>query len=679
MTTELTPELRQQIENTIRFLAVDAVERASSGHPGAPMGLARTAFELWDGHLRFDPTDPAWPLRDRFVLSAGHASMLLYSLLHLYGFDLSLEDIRRFRQLESKTPGHPEYGDTPGVEVTTGPLGQGFAHGVGMAIAARMARARFAVGDEGPGHHSVYGIVGDGDLMEGVSYEAASLAGHLGLGNLIYLYDDNRITIDGPTSITFSEDVGARFEAQRWHVERVDGEDVAATARAIAAARAETGRPSLVMVRTTIGHGSPGKAGSSKAHGEKLGAEEVRRTKQALAWPLEPEFFVPEAVRSYLAGRISAKQAERKAADARLERWRESHPDRAAGYEAARSQRLPATLLRELVSAAGTKADATRKQSGQVIQKLAELAPYLVGGSADLAGSNNTTIEGAAFLGQADGGADPFAGRNFHFGVREHAMAGIANGISLDGTFRPFVATFLVFSDYLRPALRLAALMRTRTLFVLTHDSIFLGEDGPTHQPVEHLDALRAIPGLTVFRPADGAEVAAAWAWAMERARGPVAFVLTRQTVPAFEREGGFDPALVWRGAYAVRRGGERPDVVLMATGSEVPTACGAAAKLAEEGVAARVVSAPSLELFDAEPEAWRRELLPPGVPVVAVEAARGASFHRYADDPVLVCGIDRFGMSAPQADLAERFGLTAPALAARIHAHVKKGVRPRR
>jgi len=671
VTTELTPALRAQIENTIRFLAVDAVERATCGHPGAPMGLARTAFELWDHHLRFDPTDPAWPLRDRFVLSAGHASMLLYSLLHLYGFDLSLDELVRFRQLDSKTPGHPEHGDTPGVEVTTGPLGQGFAHGVGMALAARMTRAQFAVGEEGPGHQLVYGIVSDGDLMEGVSYEASSVAGHLGLGNLIYLYDSNRITIDGGTDLSFTEDVGARFEAQRWHVQRADGEDYEGIARALAAARAERERPSLVIVRTTIGYGSPGKAGTSKAHGERLGADEVRKTKEALGWPLEPTFLVPDAVRGYLAGRIAAKQAERKAADARLERWRDAHPERAAAFEATRSPRLPSTLLADLVAAAGVKADATRKQSGQVIQKLAELVPSLVGGSADLAGSNNTTIEGSPFVGTA-AAADRFAGRNLHFGVREHSMADIANGIALDGTFRPYVATFLVFSDYMRPAVRLASLMRTRSLFVFTHDSILLGEDGPTHQPIEHLDALRAIPGLTLFRPADGVEVGAAWAWALERARGPVAFVLSRQTVPAFPRDPGFEPAHVWRGAYAVQRAGERPDVVLLATGSEVPTACDAAAKLAEGGLAARVVSAPSLELFDAEPEAWRRELLPAGVPVVGVEAARAGSLLRYAGSwPMLLCNLDRFGMSAPHTDLAERFGFTGAAIAAKVRAHL--------
>jgi transketolase len=672
VTTDLGLELRSQIENTIRFLAVDAVEKAGCGHPGAPMGLARVALELWDRHLRFDPTDPAWPLRDRFVLSAGHASMLLYSLLHLYGFDVSHEELVRFRQADSKTPGHPEHGETPGVEVTTGPLGQGFAHSVGMALAARMTRARFAAGNAGPGHHFVYTIASDGDLMEGVSYESASLAGHLGLGNLVVLYDDNQITIDGPISFSFSEDVPKRFEAQKWHVQRCDGEDHEGLARALAGARAETSRPSLIVVRTVIGKGSPNRAGTSKAHGEKLGGDEAKATKQALGWPLEPTFLVPDAVKGYLKGRIAAKQAERKAADAELEKWREANPDKAAEWDAVRTQRVPDGLVAELAKAVPAKADATRKYSGAVIQRLAELAPFLVGGSADLAGSNNTPIEKAGFIGPAAAaGTDPFAGRNFHFGIREHGMAAIANGIDLDGTFRPFVGTFLVFSDYMRPSLRLAALMRRRTLFVFTHDSIFLGEDGPTHQPIEHVDAIRAIPGVTLFRPADGIETAAAWAWAMQKARGPVVFVLSRQTVPLFERDPGFAPEAVWQGAYCVREAGDRPDVVLLATGSEVPLACAAAAKLAGENVAARVVSAPSLEIFEAQGAGYRDELLPPGVPVVAVEAARGQSLLRYTAPNGLVCGIDRFGMSAPLKDLEERFGFTGDKLAGKVRAHL--------
>jgi transketolase len=667
---ELTPQLREQIENTIRFLAVDAVEAANSGHPGAPMGLARPVFELWNDHLRFDPTDPAWPLRDRFVLSAGHASMLLYSLLHLFGFDLSLDEIRNFRQLDSKTPGHPEYGDTPGVEVTTGPLGQGFGHGVGMALAGRIARARYGVGREGPGHHFVYGVVSDGDLMEGISYEASSFAGHLGLGNLVYLYDDNRITIDGPTSLSFSEDVTKRFEAQRWHVQRVDGEDHEGVASALAAARGEEERPSLIITRTTIGHGSPNKGNTSGVHGAALGAEEVKLTKEALGWPQEPTFLVPDEVRAYLADRIAAKQSERKALDTRLDAWQEAQPARSAAWDAARSQRVPEDLPEQLAEGLEDKKAATRMHSHSVLQKLGEVAPFLVGGSADLTGSNNTDQKAARWIGPgADRGGDAFDGSNIWFGIREHAMGTIANGMALDGTFRPYVGTFLVFSDYMRPSIRLAALMGVRSVFVFTHDSIFLGEDGPTHQPIEHLDALRAIPGLTVFRPADGVETAGAWAWIVEHADGPALLALSRQGLPPLDQEAGFSVRDIWRGAYCVKRGSDRPDAVLMATGSEVAVACEAAALLAEGGVTARVVSAPCLELFEAEGEAYQRELLPDGVPVIAVEAARGGSFYHWTRNPKAILGISRFGQSAPASDLAERYGYTGPQVAARVKA----------
>lgn len=670
MTTRPSPALRARIENTIRFLAIDAVERARSGHPGAPMGLAAAAFELWDAHLRFDPTDPDWVLRDRFVLSNGHASMLLYALLHLYGCGLTLDDLRAFRQLGSKTPGHPEYGHTPGVETTTGPLGQGFATGVGMALAARLTRSRF--GEDGPGHHFVYGIVSDGDLMEGVSAEAGSLAGHLGLGNLIYLYDDNRITIDGPTSLAFSEDVAMRFTAQRWHVQKVDGNDWEAVGKAIAAAREETERPSLIVMRTTIGYGSPNLAGKSKTHGAPLGPDEVRATKEAAGWPLEPDFLVPDDVRAYFAARAKEKRAEREAADARLERWRAADPERAARWDALREKRVPEGFAAELAAALEGKKAATRKHSGEVIQRAAAALPWLVGGSADLAESNATHIKGAGDVGPAAGeGVDPFAGRNLHFGIREHGMAAAANGIALDGTFVPYAATFLVFSDYMRPSIRLACLMGLRVVYVFTHDSIFLGEDGPTHQPIEHLDALRAIPGLTLFRPADGVETAMAWAWALERARGPVALALTRQDVAPLTRPADFAPADVWRGGYVVVPAA-KPDVVVLATGSEVALAVEAAAKLAADGVTARVVSMPCLERWAEQPDDWRRTIVPDdGTPIVAVEAARGESFRRWIGARGLVVGIERFGASAPLGALAEHFGFTPDQLAARIRKHL--------
>jgi transketolase len=669
----LSSELRERIENTIRFLAVDAVQKANSGHPGAPMGLARAAFELWDAHLRFDPQDPHWPLRDRFVLSNGHASMLQYALLHLFGFDVSLDDLRNFRQLHSKTPGHPEYGDTPGIELTTGPLGQGFGHGVGMALAGRLARSRFGVDGEGPGYHTVYGIVSDGDVMEGISHEAASLAGHLGLGNLIYLYDDNHITIDGPTTLSLSDDVGKRFEAYGWHVDAVDGMDHEGLRRALESARAEEERPSLVVTRTTIGWGSPNKAGTSATHGSPLGEEEVLATKKALGWPLEPTFLVPDEVRGYLAQRTKAKREDRIRSDERLDLWRRAHPERAAAWDAARGRELPddlGALLREGMEGV---ADATRKHSGKVLERLAEHVPYMVGGSADLAGSAAPPmLKKGGVIGPAAGdGKDPFAGSNIHFGVREHAMAAITNGIALDATFQPYCGTFLIFSDYLRPSLRLAALMKLRSIFVFTHDSIFLGEDGPTHQPIEHLDALRAIPRLRVFRPADGVETAMAYAWILEHADGPSAFALTRQKVPAIERRAPFAPEDVWKGAYPLNEV-ERPDVVVIATGSEVPLSQAAADRLASNGVRARVVSAPCLELFYEQPESYRLALVPDdGTPLVGVEAARGESLRRLVGRQDLVYGIDRFGASAPYQDLEREYGFTPDQLAEAIRKHL--------
>jgi transketolase len=669
----LTPDLRDRIEKTIRFLAVDAVQRANSGHPGAPMGLARAAFELWDGHLRFDPSDPDWPLRDRFVLSNGHASMLLYALLHLYGYDLSLEDIANFRQLHSKTPGHPEYGDTPGVELTTGPLGQGFAHGVGMALAGRATRARFGGGSDGPGNHTVYGIVSDGDLMEGISSEAGSLAGHLGLGNLVYLYDDNRITIDGGTDISFSEDVRLRFEAQRWHVQEADGEDHEGLSAAIDAAREEAERPSLVITRTTIGYGSPAVAGKSAAHGAPLGAEEVKRTKQAAGWPLEPELLVPEEVSAYLAERKAAKQAARREDDARLEAWRAASPERAAAWDAARQRRVPEDLVARLAEGRESVDDATRNHGKVALERLFEAAPYLIGGSADLAGSAAPPIlKGKGTVGNAEDG-DPFSGVNVHFGVREHAMGAITNGIALDGTLRPYCGTFLIFSDYMRPSIRLAALMKAPSIFVFTHDSIYLGEDGPTHQPIEQLDALRAMPGITIFRPADGVETSLAWAWIAKQTGGPALLALSRQKTRALERPAGFALEDVWRGGYAVREC-EAPAVVLVATGSEVGLACDAAGKLASAGKPARVVSLPSLELFLAQPPEYRQKLVPVnGPPVVAVEAGRGESLRRLVGTRGLVHGIDRFGASAPHTALAEYFGFTPDRLCARVLEHLEE------
>jgi len=664
MSIALSPELRAKIENTIRGLTIDAVEAAGIGHLGAPMGLARPAFQLWDKHLRFDPSDPSWPLRDRFVLSAGHASMLIYSLLHLFDYALPLGEIQRFRQLHSKTPGHPELGETPGVEVTTGPLGQGFGHAVGMALAGKLARSRFGRGGEGPGHHFVYVIASDGDLMEGVSYESASLAGHLKLDNLVVLYDDNKVTIDGPTSLTFSENVRGRFEAQGWHAQEIDAEDVAALDRALEAARAATGKPSIIVTKTTIGYGSPW-AGQSKAHGGPFGAQNVTATKAKLGIPAEPLYHVGDDVRAYCKERAAAKRFERMLADEKLAAWRSAHADAAASWERVRNRELPADLTDQLVAGLDTKSAATRAHSGSVIGRIAAAAPgLLIGGSADLAGSNNTNIPNGGMIGQ---GEDPFAGSIVSFGVREHAMAAITNGIALDGTFAPYCGTFLVFSDYMRPSVRLAAIMKARSVFVFTHDSIFVGEDGPTHQPIEHVDALRAIPGLVVFRPADGVETALAWSYALKEARGPVALALTRQPVPVLKRECAFDARDVLRGAYKVRDPGGKPDVVLVATGSEVSVACDAAELLTESGIAARVVSAPSLELLRAQGDAYRSSLLGAGLPAVAIEAGRGQALRALIGPSGLVLGIESFGASASYQALAKHFGFVGDAVASKV------------
>ncbi|MCP5058419.1 MAG: transketolase [bacterium] len=670
MATELSPALREQIENTIRGLTIDAVAAAGIGHLGAAMGLARPVFQLWDRHLRFDPQDPDWPLRDRFVLSGGHASMLLYSLLHLFGFELPFEEIKNFRKLGSMTPGHPEYGDTPGVEVTTGPLGQGLANAVGMAIAGRATRSRYGVGSEGPGQHVVVAVAGDGDMMEGISYEASSLAGHLGLGNLVVLYDDNQVTIDGPTDITFTENVRGRFEAQGWHVQEVDGEDVDAFDVAFEAARSESGRPSLLITRTVIGHGSPNWAGLSKAHGGPFKDGEDRLTKENLGIPLEPTFHVASEVRAYMDERAKAKTEARREADVGFEAWQASHPERFAAWQAARERKLPEDFEARLLEGFEGETNATRVHSGAVIQRLVEAAPIWLGGSADLAGSNNTTIKDSGFVGQ---GEDPFAGANLHFGVREHAMGAITNGIALDGTFLPFSGTFMVFSDYMRPSVRLAALMGIPSTFVFTHDSIFVGEDGPTHQPVEHVDALRSIPGLTVFRPADGIEVAMAWAYQARNASGPMALALSRQKVAALKREAPFEPRDVWKGGYVVREPEAGLDLVLLASGSEVALASEAASMLGTDGIRARVVSIPCAELLAEQDDAYQDRLVPEDVPVVAVEAGIGEGLRRWVGRRGLVHGMKGFGKSASYQALEEHFGFTAPKLVAAVREHLNR------
>jgi transketolase len=645
--------------NTIRMLSVDSVENANSGHPGMPMGAATMAYVLWDRFLRHNPANPDWPDRDRFVLSAGHGSMLLYSLLHLAGYDLSLEDLRSFRQWDSKTPGHPESYVTAGVETTTGPLGQGFANGVGMAIAERYLGARFNRPDCEIVNHYIYGIVSDGDLMEGVSHEAASLAGHLKLGNIIYLYDDNHISIDGSTDLSFTEDRIERFEAYGWHVQRVeDGNDVGAIETAIRAAQEEDHRPSLISVRTHIGYGSPHKQDTSSAHGEPLGAEEIKLTKKNLGWPVDPAFFVPDEVRKHFRGGLEKGKALEKEWTDRFETYEKSHPELALQWRQWMKRELPDGWDKELPSfPTDAKGTATRGVSGTVLNAVAPILPNLIGGSADLSPSNKTFIKGEEIF---QGGQ--FRGRNFHFGVREHGMGSTMNGMALHGGLIPYGGTFLVFADYMRPPIRLAAMMGLKVIYVFTHDSIGLGEDGPTHQPVEHLAALRAIPDLTVLRPCDANETVEAWRFALEQKDGPVVLALTRQSVPVLDREAFASADGLHRGAYVLSptNEDEDPEVILMGTGSEVHLAIEAARTLEEKGVSARVVSMPSWELFDRQPEAYQSRVLPAAVKArVAVEAGIIQGWHRYLGEKGEFVGLDHFGASAPYKTLYEKFGIT--------------------
>ncbi|MCC7104895.1 MAG: transketolase [Chloroflexi bacterium] len=659
--------------NTIRTLSMDAVQKANSGHPGLPMGAAPMAYVLWTRFLKHNPTDPGWPDRDRFVLSAGHGSMLLYSLLYLTGYDLPLEELKRFRQLNSRTPGHPEHNLTPGVETTTGPLGQGFATGVGMAIAERFLAATF----NRPGHevvnHYTYALCSDGDLMEGISYEAASLAGTLKLGKLIYIYDDNHITIEGTTTGVFEEDVSRRFEAAGWHVQAVDGNDLVLVEAAVRAAQAETERPSLVRARTIIAEGSPNKRNTAAAHGSPLGVEEVRLTKENLGWPTQPDFYVPdEALRHFreAVGRGRAAQAEWQQ---RFEAYRAAFPDLAAQLELALRGELPAGWQEVLPSfAAEAGAVATRSASGKVLNALAPTLPFLVGGSADLAPSTDTNLEKFGTF-----SADNPTGRTFRFGIREHAMGAALNGMALHGGVRPYGATFLVFSDYCRPAIRIAALSEARSIYIFTHDSIGLGEDGPTHQPVEHLTALRAMPNLVVIRPADATETAGAWAAALQEQHGPVALVLTREKIPTLAQSTRQAIENVARGAYILAEAdGGTPDVAIISTGSQVHLALEAREMLARQGVRARVVSMPSWELFDRQPPEYQESVIPRdgSVPRLAVEAGVTWGWYRYGGLDGDVLGLDRFGVSAPGEQALAALGLTAEAVAERALQLTRQG-----
>jgi transketolase len=651
--------------NVIRMLAADGVQKANSGHPGLPMGMADAALVLWTKFLRYNPQEPDWPNRDRFVLSAGHGSMLLYTMLHLSGYDVTLDDLKSFRQWGSRTPGHPERGLLPGVETTTGPLGQGFGNGVGMAIAAKMTAARYgADGADLLGTHFVYAIVSDGDLMEGVSSEAASLAGHLRLGNLVYLYDSNRITIEGTTDLTFSEDVARRFDAYGWHTLTVDGHDRAQVEAAIDAGRRETERPTLIVTRTHIGFGAPKKQDSAEAHGAPLGKDEIKATKRGFGLPEDQDFFVPPEVTQLFAARGEEVKREYQDWQTRFAAWRKSHPELAARWDAAHSGTIDDAILEQVRAAAPTGAAATRAHSGKVMQRIAELLPDFVGGSADLHPSTSTYM--AAYPAVAPGA---FGGRNFHFGIREHGMGSVLNGMALYGGFVPFGSTFFVFTDYMRPPIRLASIMRLGVIYVFTHDSIFVGEDGPTHQPVEHLAALRAIPEIVVLRPADGIETALAWTTALARRHGPTALILTRQKLEPVERGQPLTAQTFEQGAYVVsKESTAKLDLTLVASGSEVQVAV-AAAKLLAPALSVRVVSIPGREIFAAQPEAVRNDVVPAGAPVVVIEAGIRQGWGDVFRQPLLFLGMDRFGASAPTEALAEHFGFTGAAVAARVRA----------
>ena len=673
--------------NTIRMLSVDMVQQANSGHPGMPMGAAPMAYVLWTRFLRHNPNHPAWPDRDRFVLSAGHGSALLYSLLHLTGYDLPIEELKQFRQWGSKTPGHPEHKDTPGVECTTGPLGQGFGNGVGLAIAERFLAARF----NRPGYeivnHYTYAIVSDGDLMEGVASEAASLAGHLKLGKLIYLYDNNQITLAGEIRLNFTEDVCKRFEAYSWHVQSVeDGNDIEAISRAMTAAQNETARPSLISVRTHIGYGSPHKQDTFGVHGSPLGPEEVIATKQNLGWPLEPTFHIPdEALTHFRKARNRGNQLEAEW-KANLESYGKAYPELRVEWDQGMNSILPEDWDKNFpVFPPDAKGVATRSAGGQVINAIASHLPFLIGGSADLNPSTNTPLKGKGNF-QCPGSGDEsvqgsvsgpwgYEGANIAFGVREHSMGSILNGMALHGGLLPFGSTFLIFSDYMRPPIRLAALMKLHVIYIFTHDSIGLGEDGPTHQPVEQLSNLRAIPGLTLIRPADANETAEAWRMAVKHKEGPVAIILTRQNLPVIDRN-KFNPATgLRRGAYILADSPlGKPEVILIATGSEVHLALEVYEKLEGEGIRARVIDMPSWELFESQPEDYRNEVLPLEMTArISIEAGVTHGWHKYVGREGETIGIDHFGASAPGKILFKEFGFTSENILSRVRTLLAK------
>ncbi len=656
--------------NTIRTLSMDAVQKANSGHPGTPMALAPLAYTLWDRYLRYNPRNPHWPGRDRFILSNGHACMLLYSMLYLTGYDLSLDDIKQFRQWGSKTPGHPEYGLVPGAEATTGPLGQGCGNSVGMAIAQRWLASQFGKDGKNPFDYRIYVFCGDGDLMEGVSNEAASVAGHLGLSNLIWFYDNNHITIEGSTSLAFSDNVALRFEAWHWNVLHIsDVNDLDMVDVTIQAAQREPARPTIVIVDTHIGWGSPHRQDTKEAHGEALGEDEVRLTKIAYGWPPDAHFLVPDEVKAYMGKAVERGAQWEKDWNDRFAAWAKEFPDLAKTCRQMLDQELPEGWDKDIPSfPADLKGLATRESNSKVLNAVAKNVPWLLGGAADLYPSTKTLIDGA---GNFEKGS--YSGRNFHFGIREHTMGSIVNGMALSG-LRPYGATFFIFSDYMRPVLRLAAIMDQPAIFIYTHDSFCLGEDGPTHQPIEHLMSIRAIPRILLFRPADANEVAEAWRCIMPLKKIPAALVLTRQAVPTFDRTKYASAAGLAKGAYVMADSGGTPDIILIGTGSEVQLCVGAYERLTAEGVKARVVSMPCWRLFEEQSEEYKRQVLPPEVRArVAVEAGTSLGWSEYVGPDGYVVSHDDFGASAPLKDLLQHFGFTVEDVLARAREVMKK------
>ncbi len=659
MTLEL--DKINRLATTVRTLSIDAIQKANSGHPGLPLGAADFTSVLWSKYLRINPKDPQWINRDRFVLSAGHGCMVLYSMLHLYGYDLPMSEIQKFRQWESQTPGHPEFGYTAGVESTTGPLGQGAANSVGLALSSKMLGARYG---EDIFNYRVFALVSDGDLMEGVAAEAASLAGHLKLNNLVYLYDDNQISLAGNTDLCFSESVADRYESYGWFVQSCDGHDPAAVEACLDKALAQSDKPSIICCRTVLGYGSPNKKNTHDAHGAPLGADEIKATKKALGWPEDAQFLVPEDVQGFIADNVEQKLVGYSAWQEAFAQWKTGSPSLAEQLDQQLRREIPGALKADLLGVfSEPKSDATRNLSGKAIQVIAKHLPGFVGGSADLDPSTKTAIK--------DGGnvaAGSFAGKNIHFGVREHAMGSMANGLAYTQSWIPYTATFLVFSDYMRPAMRVGAISHLQALYIFTHDSFWVGEDGPTHEPIEHVMSLRLIPNMYVFRPADGIEVAMSYYAALERKNGPSSLIFSRQNVPVLERPEGWSPDEVLRGGY-VLKDADRPSVQIVATGSEVGLAVEAAALLEASGVATRVVSMPCVELFNAQDSQYQEAILPRDVKTVVIEAGTTVGWGSLLDRRVEAIGIDHYGASAPGDVLAEKFGFTPSAVEAKIRA----------